>query len=145
MNLFWIYSIECVETGQIYIGQTSKPVPFWRWGDHINALKNNYCRNSLFQEVWNSYSDLKYWRFQALDRVEGKVKANHRESEFIYKIPVNKRLNMSNSSPLVSYEQKQRIEKMIKDKTMGYLIAEEVGVSPSTVSKIKKELMFAGQ
>ena len=138
MRNFWIYAIECIETGQIYIGQTSKPSPFWRWSYHMNALKNRYTKNSLFQQVWDMYPNLVHWRFQALRRVKGKVNANHCEVEEINKVPKDKRLNLVDTSPGLTLEQHDEIRRLLENKVKGYIIAKEVGVSNSTVSGIKK-------
>lgn len=52
----WIYKIENVVTGKVYIGQTIKEDVTKRWREHIHLLNKNRHVNVYLQEDWNTYT-----------------------------------------------------------------------------------------
>lgn len=138
---YWIYQIQCVKTGQTYIGQTGKPNPCWRWSDHILDLSNGRSACPLLQEAWNETPNLTQWQFRALDRIEGKVMANHREAELILEVEDHKRLNTKSTST-VSLARKKEVEKMLLEGFRYIDIRDTVGISLGMISKIHKTLQI---
>jgi uncharacterized protein YerC len=130
-----------VKTGQVYIGKTGKPNPCWRWSEHISDLKNGSSVCPLLQEAWNENSDLTQWQFRALDRVEGKVMANHREAELILEVPDHKRLNTKSTST-VSLARRKEVERMLLEGFRYIDIRDAVGISLGMISKIQKTLQI---
>lgn len=49
----FIYKITCTKNGRSYIGRTTRPK--FRFGEHIEELKNNRHRIELMQEDFNLY------------------------------------------------------------------------------------------
>ena len=133
---YWIYAIECISTGQTYVGQTSKGSPCWRWAEHVTDLGNGTNKCPLLQECWNQNSDLTQWQFRVLDESEGKISAKHREAELILSIPENLRLNTPKTST-ISLERRRMIESMLKDGVKYLEIQDKTGISIGTISKIK--------
>jgi hypothetical protein len=138
-NFYWLYQVECIPTGRIYIGQTGKPNPCWRWSDHFVDLRNGISRCVLLQAEWNLYPELVYWRFQALDRVEGKRVANQREAEFVLGTPPEKRLNCIGTS-CISLERRRKIESMLREGRKYREITQETGITGGMISRINKIL-----
>ena len=136
-DVYWIYSIECNPTGKIYVGQTGKPNPCWRWADHVVSLRNGFNTAPLLQEEWNAHPDLTSWTFRPLDRVDGKRAANEREAERILAVPVDRRLNTSKTST-VSMDRRLRVEEMLSRGCKYRDIQDAVGISLGMISKIKR-------
>jgi hypothetical protein len=134
-NTYWIYAIECIPTGQIYVGQTGKPNPCWRWSEHVVQLRNGISQSPLLQSTWNTFPDLTQWQFRALAKVTGKRSANHREAELILEIPENKRLNTGKTST-VSLLRRRRIEQMLNEGRKYTDIRKAVGISMGMISKM---------
>ena len=138
-KVYWVYQIECLQTGNVYIGQTGKPNPCWRWADHVVELRNGISKCVLLQAEWKRYPSLTQWRFQALDRVNGKREANHREAERVLGTAAKKRLNALSTS-CISLERRTRIENMLRQQKPYAVIVEQTGISKGMISRIKKAL-----
>ncbi len=134
---YWLYAMECIPTGQLYIGQTGRPNPCWRWSEHFVALRNGTSHNRLLQAVWHKYPALTYWQFRVLDVVNGKWAANHREADLILDTPEEKRLN-SNKTSTMGLVKRRRIESMLQLGCRYVDIRDTVGVSLGMISKIKR-------
>ena len=137
-DIYWLYAVECIPNGKVYVGKTGKPNPCWRWADHFVELRNGISQSPLLQDAWNEYPELIHWQFNTLDKVEGKRTANHREAELILNMPESKRLNTSKTST-VSLERRRRVEEMLKEGSRYVDIRDAVGISIGMISKIKKQ------
>lgn len=138
-NTYWIYSMECIPTKQIYIGQTGKPNPCWRWADHMVELRNGISQSPLLQEAWDATQDWTQWIFRILAKVEGKRTANFREAELILELPESRRLN-TNKTSTVSLARRRRVAAMLQEGRRYIDIRDAVGVSMGMISKIKRTL-----
>lgn len=134
---YWLYSLECVPTGMIYIGLTGKPNPCWRWSEHYVSLRNGISKCTLLQKAWNDFPDLTKWRFMAISVVYGLVNGRHCEAELILAVPDDKRLN-SKTMSTVSLERRKAVAKMLRDGCKYRQISNDTGLSVGTISKIKR-------
>jgi group I intron endonuclease len=58
MQKYYIYKIECLENGKVYIGQTKNPNK--RKNEHFNDLRNNRHHSILLQRAYNKYGEEKF-------------------------------------------------------------------------------------
>lgn len=138
-NHYWLYAIECVVTGQVYVGQTLKPNPCMRWMIHINELRNKKSCAPLLQAVWNKHPTPTKWRFQVLDEARGARATNYREAELILEVPEHLRLN-EHTKPIISIEKHRQVEAMLLAGRKYDDIHIKVGVSTGLISKIKRAM-----
>jgi hypothetical protein len=137
-NVYWLYQMECIPTGRVYIGQTGKPNPCWRWSDHVVNLRNGISDSPKLQAEWYAHSNLKFWRFQVLDTVDGKRAANHREAELVLGTPEANRLNCVSTS-CISLERRSKIEALLRDGRPYREIVAATGISKGMISRINKK------
>ncbi len=138
-DIYWLYAIECVPTGKVYIGKTGKPNPCWRWADHFVDLRNGISQSPLLQQAWDEYPEFTHWRFSTLDKVEGKRQASEQEAKLILETPESLRLNTSKTS-MLSLERRQTVERLLSEGRRYIDIRDEVGISLGMISKIKKTM-----
>lgn len=113
----WVYAIECVPTGELYIGSTNT-TPNARFGQHRHALKSRKtCASPLLQAAYDKHG-MGALRFIPLKEFP-EAEVREREAEAIRK--VQPALNM------VKYATRTRSLKQLKR------IARETGLPPSTV------------
>ena len=136
-NVYWIYMMECVPSGKRYYGQTGKPNPCWRWSDLFIECRNGNSKMPGLQAEWNVYPDFTKWRFQAVDKVDGRRSANAREAEFILACPDDKRLNCLSTS-CISQIRREKIMLMLKCGSKYTEITKETGISGGMISRIAK-------
>lgn len=139
LDRYWLYAVECIPTGKIYIGQTRGVSPFPRWSEHFAGLKRGYSTSPLLQAEWTRHPELPLWRFRALDRVFGRIAANQREAELILAVSERDRLNVAGRST-VSLVRQRRVVELLKAGLPYKEIQMETGLTPGTISKIKTRL-----
>lgn len=135
-NYYWVYTLECVPTGRIYVGLTGKPNPAWRWSDHIVQMRNGISLSPRLQEEWNRFPHLRFWRFGTIDRVDGKRAGNDLEARTTLAVPEDKRLN-EKLKTAVSLEKRAKCEKMLTEGRRYVDIVKDLGVSIGWVSHVK--------
>lgn len=143
-DAYWLYVIECIPTGQKYVGQTGKPNPCWRWSDHVLDLRLGKHKSELFQIAWNTYPCLTQWQFRAIDRAAGKRAANLREADLILAIPVEMRLNSKKTST-VSLARLRNVQEMLLAGRKYIDIRDEAGISLGMISKIRYRMAESGK
>lgn len=136
---FWLYCLECIPTGQLYIGQSSRRNPCIRWSEHVSALIRGDSCHPLLQAAWQANPGWRNWQFRVLDIVAGKRATNYREAELILAMPVDKRLNSPNTSTL-SLAKHQRVAAMLAAGIKYHTIRDTVGISTGMISRIATQL-----
>jgi uncharacterized protein YerC len=137
-NLYWVYRMECVPSGRVYVGQTGKPNPCWRWSDLFLELRNSLSKSPLLQQEWNRYPDFCAWQFRALERVTGKRTANFREAAQILLLSESARLNVLTTS-CVTLSRRRAVQHLLGQKTLYRDIQKLTGLSQGMISKIKRQ------
>lgn len=135
-NYWWVYTMECVPSGRIYVGLTGKPNPAWRWSDHFVQLRNGTSPSPGLQKEWNKYPDLSHWRFGTVGRVEGKVAGNDLEAKTILSIPEDLRLSEKQKTA-ISQERRAECQKMLSQGHKYKDIAKVMRVSLGWISRVK--------
>jgi len=135
-----IYQIECLETGQIYIGQTKYRMPFSRLADHVSTLRNQKSPHPKLQQVWNEYPTLVFWQFRVLDdEIESQRTADRREAYFTLQVPEDKRLNEV-SRVRSTVEKYLEVEQLCAQGLLYREVSQRTGVSLGQISKIRKKV-----
>jgi hypothetical protein len=94
----YIYQIEHIPTGMVYIGSSLK-FPSLRWAQHINLLRLGKHDSTKFQYMWDSNrKDITQWEFSILVCIDRIMPHElHRlEASYLAAVPTNLRLNMPN-------------------------------------------------
>ena len=139
MATFTIYQIECLETEQIYVGQTKYSTPFGRWADHVYSLRSQKSKHPKLQEAWNNYPDLAAWSFRVLDDAESKPAADKREAYYTLQVPEDKRLNEA-ARICMSVEKYLEVEAPCQHGMKYVDISQRLNVSMGQISKIRKKI-----
>lgn len=133
---FWIYAIECIPSGRVYIGKTCQSNPCFRWAEHIVNLRNRISTSPLLQREWNTHPDLCAWTFRVLDVAVGGWDAKHKEASLILDVDPDLRLNTQKTST-VSLARRRIAEDMLDANTTFRKIREATGLSVGMIHKIK--------
>lgn len=135
-NYWWVYTLECIPTGRIYVGLTGKPNPCWRWAEHVIQMRNGISSSPRLQQEWNTWPDLKHWRFGTVGRVEGKIAGNQLEAITTLAVPEDKRLN-EKIKTAISLEKRHQCEIFLREGRRYIDIAKDLGVSLGWISHVK--------
>lgn len=135
---YWLYQIETVDTEQVYIGITSRSNPFRRYSEHLTRLRGGHHPSRRFQEVWDSNPSICNLRFQCLERCETKSEAEYKEASAVSDLYPQYRLN--EQRPVAGGRLLYRVERLDREGYSGNRIAEELGISPGYVSKLKSRI-----
>lgn len=81
MKKAFIYKIQNLENGKMYIGSTSRPIK--RKHEHFAALRNNCHHSSYLQNSWNKYGE-EMFEFTIIDECEIEIQFT-REREWVIK------------------------------------------------------------
>lgn len=76
-----LYQIIHLESGNKYIGQTTRP-PVKRWREHLYSLRKNKHQNRYLQYAWNKYGE-KAFEFQIVKEFSSLEELNKAEIELI--------------------------------------------------------------
>lgn len=76
-----IYQIIHVDSGNKYIGQTTRP-PIKRWREHLYSLRNDNHPNRYLQYAWNKYGEESF-KFEIIIKCDSIEELNNKEIELI--------------------------------------------------------------
>jgi group I intron endonuclease len=113
--LGFIYQIENIKNGKIYIGQTRNPTI--RWQNHCSLLRNDKHDNSHLQNAWNIYG-AENFKFSIIKEVPLE-QLNHHEIQVIETFSKDKVYNTYKGTYTygMTDSQKKNISEKMKNKT----------------------------
>lgn len=146
-----IYAMTHLPTGKVYVGQTTNdrltivntqrfgPKP-GRFAEHLGYLARGDHRNINLQAVWTGNDG--DFDFQVIDMVPAGVHPREVETEWIKAFPAVFNIRQCNRSG----EKYQRITRAVEDEVVALLktgmtgqrISDTVGISPASVTIIRK-------
>lgn len=130
-----VYSITCVPTGHVYIGQTSR-WPEARWREHLQGLKNGRHCNQPFLKLFKTYGEDAFV-FRVVTQVPI---ADLDEAEFqtFSKVPRRLLLNVSRGRANIQASRDTRTKTTIKNQEKLFWFMD--GFGPYSTNEVLEHL-----
>lgn len=134
----WLYTIETIDTEQVYAGITSRANPFGRFSEHIYSLVAGDHPPPKFQECWDNNPTICNLIFRCVARYDTKDEAAFNEARLVSELRPYERLNglMPGQGGYLLF----KVSQLESSGYSGNQIAETLGVSASWISKLRKKI-----